>query len=272
MVAGFQRYNVRYLRRRFSAVRVAGLERLPTGSAPVVVYLNHPGWWDPLVGALLVHRALADRRHWALIDAAELERYAILKRLGFLGIERDSRAGARAFARIGDALGATPDATLWFTPQGRFADPRERPVALAPGLAHLARRVPHARYVPLAIEYPFREERLPEARLRIGEPWTPAEDVDAVSGAASDGASGPAPSIDALAGRFARSLESTMDALASDTVAHRDEAFETLLDGTRGVSLFYDAWRALGARLRGERFERGHARDRTDAPGPGATR
>ncbi len=222
------------------------MERFPTGPGPVVVYLNHPGWWDPLTCALLVHRRLEHRRHWALIDAGELERYGILKKLGFLGIERDTRAGVRRFREIGDAVGVTPHATLWFTPQGRFADPRERPVRLARGLAHLARRVPDARYVPLAIEYPFREERLPEARLRIGEAHRPSE--------------APAQSVDELDARFAASLEATADALAADTVAHRDDAFETLLDGARGVSPIYDTWRALTARLRGERFESGHAR------------
>ena len=255
---GFHRYNERYLRRGFCAVRAAGLDRLPTGPDPVVVYLNHPGWWDPLTCALLVRRAGAARRHWALIDAAELERYGILKRLGFVGIERDSRAGARHFRRIADALGGMSDATLWFTPQGRFADPRERPVRLAPGLAHLARRVPRARFVPLAIEYPFREERLPEARLRVGEPWCPAD--ASAEGAASE-------DVDALGARFAASLEATCDALARDVVEHRDDAFETLLDGRRGVAPLYDAWRALGARLRGERFEAGHARGHDERDG-----
>ena len=46
--------------------------------------------------------------------------------------------------------------------------PATRPVRLRPGLAHLARRVPGATIVPLALEYPFWDERTPEALCRFG--------------------------------------------------------------------------------------------------------
>ena len=59
---------------------------------------------------------------------------------------------------------------LWITAEGSFTDARTRPVRLRPGLAHLARRVPGATIVPLALEYPFWDERTPEALCRFGTP------------------------------------------------------------------------------------------------------
>ena len=203
---GFLRYNRRLLGRRFAAVRAAGLERLPLHEdGPVVVYLNHPAWWDPLLCAALIGAAGGRRRHVGLIDARNLS--GVLARLGFIGIEPGTGAGARRLARLADALAAHPDLALWLTPQGRFADPRERPLGFAGGLALLARRVPDARFVPLAIEYPFLGGRRPEGRMLVGEP---------LPGAGADTAA------------FEAALERTLDELAALVVRGDDAAFETL--------------------------------------------
>ena len=64
----------RYMGRNFHAVRLALCTRpadLPDG--PLVVVLNHPSWWDPLMGMVLSD-LLPDRRHYAPIEAAALAR------------------------------------------------------------------------------------------------------------------------------------------------------------------------------------------------------
>ncbi len=58
---------------------------------------------------------------------------------------------------------------LWITAEGAFTDHRARPVALRPGLAHLARQVPGAVILPLALDYTFWNESRPEALLRFGD-------------------------------------------------------------------------------------------------------
>ena len=87
-----------------------------------------------------------------------------------------------------------PDAALGITPEGRFSDPRERPVRLEPGLAHLARRLDRGVFLPLALEYPFWQERTPEALACFGAP------VSAVS-TTSGGASRPDSGADASTAR-----------------------------------------------------------------------
>jgi hypothetical protein len=185
-----------------------------------------------------------DRSHYAPMDEAALARYRFFSRLGFFGVEPDSMRGAVALLRKGTAILSRPDATLWITPQGRFADPRERPVRLRPGIGHLAQRVGGCNLLPLAIEYPFGEERFPEALLRFGS-VTRAETHDGESGREV---------TDALAGL----LERTQDDLAEAAVARDFSGFDVLLRGRSGIGGVYDAWRRLKAAVAGVDFRPAH--------------
>ena len=118
-----------------------------------------------LLGQLL----LPERRHYAPMDAQALEQYPIFRKLGIFPVEMASARGAAQFLRTAEAV-LQDGGVLWLTPQGRFADPREFPLAFKPGLAALAQRVPQATLLPMAVEYTFWDERLPEALVYIGEP------------------------------------------------------------------------------------------------------
>ena len=91
-----------------------------------------------------------------------------MRRLGFFGVRRDSYSGAATFLRVGSRLLARDDTLFCLTPEGRFTDPRRRPVRLQPGLANLIARVPRVTVLPMAIEYPFWTERTPEALVAFG--------------------------------------------------------------------------------------------------------
>ncbi len=244
-IALFHRYLLWYLPRHFHAVRLAreGWPALPAGR-PVVVFTNHPSWWDPAMFVLVHCTLLRGRAGFGPIEAAALARYGLLRRMGMFGIEADSRAGAATFLRLGARVLADPSGVLWVTAQGRFADARQRPVVLRPGLAHLARLAPDALLLPLAAEYPFWNESRPEALLRFGAP------VEA----------------DALRGRSARdgtrileaALSATMDALAQDAVARDPAPFLTLLEGGAGVGGVYDLWRRARGAVSGRGFDPAH--------------
>jgi 1-acyl-sn-glycerol-3-phosphate acyltransferase len=250
LVSLFGRYGERYLARHFHAVRLARAER-PDPEAlagrPLIVCLNHPSWWDPLTGLLLARRIFPGRRHFAPIDAAGLAKYRFFAKLGFFGIEPGTARGARRFLGVSQALLAQPDTVLWITAGGRFADPRERPVRLRPGLGALLRRLDRATVLPLALEYPFWEERTPEALARFGEALHTGDAERSVAGWTT-----------VLESRLA----AAQDALAADALARNASRFETLADGRAGVGGVYDLWRSWRARLRGEPFrpEHGEAR------------
>ena len=130
-----------YMSRHFHALRLSrtGVPRLPDGR-PVILYANHPSWWDPTL-FILAHRALLrERVGFGPMDGASLARYGVLRRVGVFGVA-PGPAGVRAFLRTGLRVLAEPSSALWVTAEGRFTDPRLRPVRLRPGIAHLALRV-----------------------------------------------------------------------------------------------------------------------------------
>jgi len=236
-------YAPRFVRKHFSAVRVLG--PTPPGDDPRawLVVLNHPSWWDPMALAVLMADRYRHRSGYGPIDGKGLEKYRFLEKLGFFGIDPQSPAGARRFLKLGRAALATPGQTFWVTAQGHFTDPRVRPVELRPGVGHLARKARGAVAYPLALEYPFWEEKQPEMLMAFGEP---IELGDAPTPAA------------AWNGRLARGLEATMDRLAAASAARDVGAFTTLLEGRRGVNPVYDLWRRGRAALRGDRFDAAH--------------
>lgn len=241
----FRAYTRRYLRRHFHAVRLLGAPALPA-NRPAVIYLNHAAWWDPLVCLFLAEQLFPARPGFAPIDAAQLQRYGIFRNLGFFGIEPGTARGAIRFLRKAENVLGNPVHLLWLTPQGRFADPRERPVMLQEGLGRLAMRARHAVFVPLALEYPFWNDRLPEALVHFGEPLTAIELPPPGSGSETHSR--------LLAAR----LEQAQDELARAAQTRQPDAFTTLLGGSAGVGGIYDLWRRCKARWRGETFSPEH--------------
>lgn len=237
----FAGYARRYVKRHFHAVRMAGAApAVGAGGGPVVVYLNHAAWWDPLTCIVLATRFFPGRSHYAPIDAGALGRYNFFRKLGFFGVEQDTRRGAARFLRAGLDVVARPGAVLWVTAEGEFRDPRRRPVRLRPGAAHLLRRMDAGSVLPLAVEYPFWQQRTPEALVRFGE----AVDVASCRGH----------SVAQWQARLAGDLEGAMDRLAADSMRQNPADFQTLLGGRAGVGGVYDLWRRAAAFVRREPF------------------
>jgi 1-acyl-sn-glycerol-3-phosphate acyltransferase len=238
----FLSYAPRYTRAHFNNLRVSGAEQFAgLGERPAIIYLNHPGWWDPMIAAVLARRYFPGRTHYTPMDATALDKYKFLSRLGFFGVEQNSLAGARRFLDIGRQIANRPGTVLWITAQGRFSDVRERPLKLAPGLAHLLKNSPDVIVFPMAVEFPYAEERKPEALVRFGLCLASAH-----------------ASTKNMTAVLERELTHTMDELANSAI-HRDyRGFETILSGKSGVGGVYDVWRSLKTRLRGQKFDAAH--------------
>ncbi|MEM7680840.1 MAG: lysophospholipid acyltransferase family protein [Planctomycetota bacterium] len=258
----FLRYSQRLVRRRFHAVRMlepgeglsiedARPSQPPTStdsdvpSVHTAVYLNHPSWWDPMAAVVVARAMFRDQQHYAPIDADMLAAYPLLDRFGFFGVDRGSPRGAAAFFRTSSRILEDPGRMLWLTAQGRFADVRDRPVGLMPGLAHLARRLPGLQARPLAVEYGFWEQSKPEMFLSLGDPVGPPPDPS---------------STEAWSVALEAAITQQMDAL-SDAVRSRDpDRFTTLNAGRSGVGGAYDLGRRFVAWARGKRFTPDHGR------------
>lgn len=228
MLRFFRRIVRGYFRRHFHAVRIAHAERFRDIDGPLIVYANHSSWWDPMVSVLLAAELMPERRHYAPMDAAALDKYSILKRLGIFPVEMKSARGAVQFLRTGEAILKSGGA-LWVTPQGRFCDPRERPLEFKPGMAALAARVADScgscALLPLAIEYTFWDERLPETLLYFAEP------VRAVAGE----------SAETIQERAVDALREAMEEIQRRAIARSLAGFAVLSRGSLGTGGFY-AW------------------------------
>ncbi|MDQ6911914.1 MAG: lysophospholipid acyltransferase family protein [Verrucomicrobiota bacterium] len=235
----FAGYSRHYVRRHFHAVRILK-NKMPFDCAqPLVIYLNHAAWWDPLVSLLLAREFFPQRNSYAPIDATMIERYSFFRRLGFFGVEQNTAAGARDFLRTTQAILASSGNALWLTPQGRFTDVRARPLRLQSGLNALTKRVPNAAVIPLAIEYSFWTEPRPEILVAFGQPILLSDANDRLE-------------------ILSDALENLQDELAEQSCRRDAGAWLTLNRGKSGVHAIYDAWRRLKSQLRGEKFAPEH--------------
>ncbi len=244
----FTWYCRRYLRRHFHSLRVSRAGLPPqTAGQPLVVYSNHASWWDALVCLVLKDVFFSGYSAFAPMEAAMLERYGFFRCLGFFGVEQRSWRGAAHFLRMSEAVLQSPKRVLALTPQSCFADARQRPVRFAGGIGHLAARGPRALYVPVALEYVFWEERLPEILVRFGE----GVDIRPQDAATFDARSSWTRLLE-------QKLADTQDALAIEAQRRCPEDFRSLLSGGSGQGGVYDWWRAFKANWRGESFHREH--------------
>ena len=243
----FTWYCRRYIRRHFHSLRIS-IAGLPPNTAghPLVIFTNHASWWDPLVGLVIKDECFRHRTMFTPIDAAMLQRYRMFAKLGFFGVEQGTRRGAVQFLRTSQSILSHPSHLLAVTPQSRFADVRERPIHFQSGIGHLAAQVDHALFLPMATEFVFWEERLPEILVRFGEPVEVSRPRDD---------SRPAESWSAM---LEQQLSANLDALAIEAQRRDASDFRTILRGGAGQGCVYDLWRALKAKVRGEAFVKEH--------------
>ena len=243
----FDNYLHYFVKRHFHALRLAGAEHWLLGERPLIVCLNHASWWDPLTSIQLSRFLEKQADHYAPMDEVAFARYGILRRLGLFPVEQGTARGGAQFLRAASMLLKDPNAVLWITPQGGFTDVRARPVVFRAGLDAVLRRAGQVTVLPLALEYTFWDERLPEALALLGEP------VRFARGSGNPGR------------QVAAALEQTQNALAALALRRDPALFTSVLAGSSGTSGIYGAWQRLRARVRGQRFQPEHSNLHTRA-------
>ncbi len=268
LVFAFRRFIARRrLRGAFRALRAAHLERMAAVDAaiPLIVYANHPSWWDPLTAFVLAPHVIGKRRFYAPMESASLRRYGVLSRLGIFPVEVDTPRGAAQFLRAAETVLSRGD-VLGVTAQGSFTDIRVQPPALKPGVAALLARFERAgrrvAAVPLALEYTFWDQRLPEALACIGQPILVGERPVAGVVSHSPAATGPeqasaaADNSQTATERWSALLEErlaqTQKELAALAMTRDAGRFKTVLQGRRGTAGLYGNWQRLQRALHGE--------------------
>lgn len=247
-VAFFHWAFARFFRRHMRALRLSRRGGVPEAAAradaPLVVFANHPSWWDGVAFMLLSQRLFPGRPMFTPMEAAALSRYGFMRRIGVFGIETGTPRGASAFLRIAREVLAHPSRMLWLNAPGRFSDARERPVPVAPGVTRLPEIAPHAIFVPLALDYVFWTERRAEMLAAFGPPLTGAELLATERGARAE--------------RFSAALAATMDRLAEDAISRDPDRFQALLRGQEGMGGAWPLVQRMQALMRGERYDPRH--------------
>lgn len=269
LMGGFRVFNRMYLRKHFHVLGVNQQALQPlrfTGDDALVIYANHASWWDPLVAIFLAEQLFPEFRMYAPIDALAFEKYRIFGKMGFFPIASNSLRGAGNFLRVSRELLSQPRASIWITPEGRFADARDHSANFMPGLAHLASAlcgqsrpaksetatslgVSRIWFLSLALEYTFWEERKPELLAWMGEPilvdrqQAPQEEL-----AKADWDE-----------RLQASLRQAQTELAQAAIARDDQKFDILLKQKSGTFFAYDWIRRVQSKLKGAAIDVDHS-------------
>lgn len=243
MAFWFLWYCRNFVAKNFHALRISksGLPMDP-GEGPLIFLLNHPSWWDPITGILL-SKIFNTRACYAPIDSRGMGKYKFFSWLGFYSVEMGTIKGAIGFFKTTSFILNQPSTMVWITAQGKFSDARERPVKIRPGLAHLVRKLVGGHVVPVAIEYPFWNERYPEALVRFGAPIP---------------LGGGNKTVEEWTGIFESALQQNMDALSLEALTRNPDLFLTHIKGRAGVGGVYDFWRRLKSWIRGKPFDAEH--------------
>jgi 1-acyl-sn-glycerol-3-phosphate acyltransferase len=244
LLSWFAHYLRWYIGRHFGGIRLANSSRFPVAAGPLIVYANHASWWDPLAFIIISRYFLPTACHYAPMDAAALKYYGFLRKLGIFPVEIGTRRGAGQFLRAANEILSAPNSVLWLTPEGRFTDVRTRPAAFRAGLGALVARLGACSVVPLAFEYTFWDERLPEILISCGQP---IEVTDANQHSAAE-----------WSDRLAAQLAVAQDELEALAKLRDPARFETILSGRVGVTGVYEAWKRWVALFTGRAYQGSH--------------
>ena len=242
LLSFFATYLHWYVGRHFHAIRVANAGRFPSVKGPLIAYSNHASWWDPLALILFSRYFLPTLDHYGPMDATALKHYGFFRKLGLFPIEAGTSRGGVQFLRAAEEVLSRPRSVLWVTPEGRFTDMRTRPVVFRPGLAALVARCGACTLVPMAAEYTFWDERLPEILICCGQPIKVNEQLSA----------------DEWNERLCTAMAATQDELAALAKLRDPANFETILSGRVGIGGVYEGWKRLLALITGRAYQASH--------------
>jgi hypothetical protein len=231
------RIFTRQLKKNFYAVRL--LSKPPEIEGPLICFINHPSWNDPMVISFLSSYFFPRRESYGPIEQKAIEGYRFFTKIGLYGVSHDNPGSVRKFLRTSLAIIERPNTVIWITAQGKFADARERPVTFEPGMGVVLRKAKTSvTALPVAVEYTYGEEKYPEIFVTFGQP---VENSDGDWTNACE-----------------RAMESAQDELAKHVIAKDTDKFETILGGSVGVGGIYGLWLRLKAVLQGRKYDPSH--------------
>ncbi|MFV9505052.1 MAG: lysophospholipid acyltransferase family protein [Oscillochloridaceae bacterium umkhey_bin13] len=224
----------RSLQRSFHRVWVQTHGPLPAPhDGPIILYLNHSGWWDGYM-MYMIHRVVLRARFdaYLVMEERQLRAYRFFTWSGAFGLNRFSADGVRRAQAYAAGLLADRrrSRALFIFPQGKIVPNDRRPLDLYPGIARIAALTgPPLTLVPVAMRYEFLGQQHPHAFIRIGPGHRPDDLSDQR----------------AVLAAIKTRLTAACDALRDDVVSGSLEGYVPILHGQAGIDQRFDRLRAL---------------------------
>jgi len=155
-------------RRRFDSVDIQTNYR-PADGRKTIYFLNHNSWWDGLIPFLL-NQKLFHQKARGMMDLKQLRQYPFFRRLGVFSIDLSSGRSSMQSLRYAIRSLERPDAALYIYPQGKIEPFSTNNLQFRKGIGWLAKKVPDADLVPVAIYIHTKESDKPRLEIRAGHP------------------------------------------------------------------------------------------------------
>jgi 1-acyl-sn-glycerol-3-phosphate acyltransferase len=218
----FAWHVTRRFAKRFSAVRVRGLEHMQRerDRKPILLVSNHTSWWDPLLMFHLSFRGMDKLEGHAMMDANNLRALPLLGWIGAFGVELGNKEDGELAVQYGAAQLCRPRKLVGIYPQGRERPITERPLRFKPGAARMALLAPvEPAIVPLALRYEHGRHEKPELLVNIGPSISREGDVAS------------------LTERMERAVTELLDEIQRAVHAGSHREWPVYIDGGAGPSL-----------------------------------
>jgi 1-acyl-sn-glycerol-3-phosphate acyltransferase len=218
----FAWHVTRRFAKRFSAVRVRGLEHMQRerDRKPILLVSNHTSWWDPLLMFHLSFRGMDKLEGHAMMDANNLRALPLLGWIGAFGVELGNKEDGELAVQYGAAQLCRPRKLVGIYPQGRERPITERPLGFKPGAARMALLAPvEPAIVPLALRYEHGRHEKPELLVNIGPSISREGDVAS------------------LTERMERAVTELLDEIQRAVHAGSHREWPVYIDGGAGPSL-----------------------------------
>lgn len=166
----FDLYNRSLLWRRFKRLNIKGLELLSDRdkNIPIVLYVNHSSWFDPLIAYRLSRLAKLDA--YAMMEENNLRKLTFFRKIGAFSVVRENpREAVKSINYIVDEIKEKPNRAVWIFPQGAIEPNDVRPLELFHGLARIVEKTGRCYAAPVAMRFEFLQDFKPEAFVSIGE-------------------------------------------------------------------------------------------------------
>ncbi len=200
---------------------------------PLIVYLNHPSWWDGYMAAVINREVLRQQfAGYVMMEEHQLRMYRFMTWSGAFSVNRhDRREAARSVAYISQLLRERRDRVFYIFPQGTLTPNDRRPLVTYAGVARVARQVGQATLCPVALRYEFRGEQRPEAFIRFGPCHQVVSPID----------------VQECTTEVNQRLTASVDALRDAVIADDLRSFRVLLHGRSGIDRLFEPLMQLWA-------------------------